>query len=264
MKISCVQFDVRIAREMGAYVYCEKMIREAAREKPDVILLPERWNAFGRPETHRDQADRNGAMTRLYIGALAAELKTHIVAGSVAELRGEKLYNTAYVFNRAGETICRYDKAHLYQDAIERDFYEAGDSMGLFELDGISCGVVICYDLNFPEWIRCYGLKGVDVLFAPLAWPAAHLDHLALVQRSRALETQCCLAAAGLCKSDAKGHYKSGGTAIVSPDASFLIQGRSRAGIYTGEVDRKFIEEVRKWQHFLRDRRGDLYRKFGI
>ncbi|MDD7363029.1 MAG: nitrilase-related carbon-nitrogen hydrolase [Peptoniphilus sp.] len=264
MKISCVQFDATRASHMDPFAYCASMIEEAAKEEPDVIVLPEKWNVFGPPETHRDQADEGGERTRKLLSKAAKEYAVNIVGGSVAERRDGAVYNTAHVFDRKGEEVAVYDKVHLYQDGIERDYYAAGNEIGLFELDGVPCGVVICYDMNFPEWLRCYGLSGVDVLFVPAAWPSKWMRHLELVQCSRALENQCYLACAGFCKSNGDGTYRSGGTAIVGPHAEFLVKADHAPGVYTAEVSREFLKKAREWQHFLKDRREDLYRRFGF
>lgn len=263
MKISCIQLDARLAAQGDPYGYVEEMIEKAVKENPDTILLSEKWNAFGHPDTHRDQADKNGEEAKRLLSRLAEKHGVNIVGGSVIEEREGKLYNTSRVFNREGEEICVYDKVHLYKEQ-EKNYYDAGDSIGLFTLDGISCGVAICYDMDFPEWIRCYAIQGVDILFAPFAWPSEWMHHLEMVQKARALENQCFVASAGLCKSDEEGNYRSGGTSIVGPHGDCIIKAESAPGVFTGTVERETLNEARKWQHFLEDRREDLYSKYGF
>lgn len=263
MKISCIQLDARLAAEGDPYAYAEKMIDEAVKENPDTILLPEKWNAFGHPTTHRAQSDSKGDKTKKLLSRLAKKHHLNIVGGSITEEREDKLYNTCHVFNREGEDILVYDKVHLYKEQ-EKNYYAAGDAIGLFTLDGISCGVAICYDMDFPEWIRCYGIYGVDILFAPFAWPSKWMHHLDMVQKARALENQCFVASAGLCKSDGDGHYRSGGTSLAGPHGDFIKKAGKEPGVLTGKADRETLMAARKWQHFLDDRREDLYRKYGF
>lgn len=263
MKISSVQIDVNKAKK-DPYGYVEDGIHRAAKEDPDVILLPEKWNLFSSPEDHMDGADRNGDATRKMLSRLAKEHRINIVGGSVAEARKEKLYNTCHVFDRMGEEVLVYDKAHLYRAGVEQGVYAAGDAPGFMALDGINCGVAICYDMDFPEWIRCYALKGVDILFGAFDWPAKWLGHMELVMRSRAIENQCYVAAAGLLRHDEKNGIKSGGSAFVSPKGDVLAAQGSEEGILTATFEKSLLDEARRWQHFLDDRRGDLYREYGI
>lgn len=263
MKISCLQIDATKATK-DPYGYVEDGICRAAKEDPDVILLPEKWNLFSSPEAHVDEADRNGDKTREFLSRLAKEHRINIVGGSVAEVRNDALYNTCHVFDRAGEEVLVYDKAHLYRAGVERGVYAAGDAPGLMTLDGIRCGVAICYDMDFPEWIRCYALEGVDVIFGAFDWPAKWLGHMELVLRSRAIENQCFVAAAGLLRYDEKNGVKSGGSALVSPKGDVLATQGSEEGILTATFEKGLLDEARRWQRFLDDRRGDLYRAYGI
>lgn len=263
MKVSSVQIDANKAKK-DPYGYAESWIHRAAKEDPDVILLPEKWNLFSSPEDHMEGADRNGDKTRKLLSRLAKAHGVNIVGGSVAEARGSKLYNTCHVFDRTGEEVLVYDKAHLYQAGIEQEFYAAGDGIGLVTLDGIDCGVAICYDMDFPEWIRCYALNGVDILFAAFDWPPKWLGHMELVIRSRAIENQCFVAAAGLLRHDEKNGVKSGGSALVSSKGDLMAAAGSEEGIVTAAFDKGLLDEARRWQHFLEDRRGDLYREHGL
>lgn len=263
MKVSSVQIDANKAKK-DPYGYAQAWIHRAAQEDPDVILLPEKWNLFSSPEDHMEGADRNGDKTRKMLSRLAKQHRVNIVGGSVAEARGGKLYNTCHVFDRTGEEVLVYDKAHLYRAGVERGFYAAGDRPGLMTLDGISCGVAICYDMDFPEWIRCYALKGTDILFAPFDWPAKWLGHMELVIRSRAIENQWFVAASGLLRHDERNDLRSGGSAIVSPKGDLMAAARSEEGIITATFEKGLLDEARRWQHFLEDRRGDLYRAYGI
>ena len=92
------------------------------------------------------------------------EYGVNIVAGSVSNLRGGKIFNTAAVFDRKGACIAEYDKMHLFTPMGEDGFYARGDHICVFALDGIRCGVIICYDLRFPELTRRLSLDGIPFL----------------------------------------------------------------------------------------------------
>ena len=84
---------------------------------------------------------------------------------SVANARGGRVYNTACVFDRNGELLCAYDKTHLFTPMGEDDYYTCGDHLCCFTLDGVKCGIIICYDVRFPELTRSLALQGLDMLF---------------------------------------------------------------------------------------------------
>ena len=117
------------------------------------------------------------------------------MAGSVANVKGDGVYNTAYIFNREGSCIAEYDKTHLFTPMGEQDFFELGDHTVNFELDGVACAMVICYDIRFPELIRTLTLRGVDVLFVAAQWPRLRKGHWQVLNRVRAIENQCFVVA---------------------------------------------------------------------
>ena len=78
----------------------------------------------------------------------------------MATKKSGQFFNTMYVVNRSGKVVAEYDKVHLFKLMDEHKFMNAGQKANIFELDGITCGGAICYDLRFPEWIRTHALKG--------------------------------------------------------------------------------------------------------
>ena len=159
MKIACVQMDIHYGEPEKNFAAIEEYTKAAALSNVDVIVFPEMWNT-GYALTELNQlADENGEKTKELFTKLAKEYNLNIVGGSVATKRGDRFFNTMYVATRTGEIIAQYDKAHLFKLMDEHLFMEAGQSVNTFELDGTTCGGVICYDLRFPEWIRLSRLE---------------------------------------------------------------------------------------------------------
>ena len=138
----------------------------------------------------------------------------NIVAGSVSDLRGGHIYNTAYVFDRTGARIAQYDKTHLFSYAREHMFYTAGDTLCLFMLDGRTCALLICYDLRFPELARTLALSGAEVLFIPAQWPKKRRGHWETLLAARAIENQCYVCGVDRVGTDPACDY-NGGTALI-------------------------------------------------
>ncbi|NLL37815.1 MAG: carbon-nitrogen family hydrolase, partial [Fretibacterium sp.] len=155
MRVGLIQMDMELASPDLNYTRAEEEVRAAAAEGAQVVCLPEAWNTgFFPKEELKKLADKDGERTKALMSRLAAELNVHIVAGSVANLKGDKVHNTCYVFDRSGECVCEYDKIHLFTPMGEENFFAFGTHDATFELDGLKCGVVICYDIRFGELAR--------------------------------------------------------------------------------------------------------------
>ena len=259
VKISCIQMNVRAGRPDENFSRAEKLIRSAAKHKPDVILLPELWNTgFAPQKMDAALADRDGARTKALCGALAKELCVNIVAGSVLAQRGGARTNTAYVFDRAGDCIAQYDKTHLFSPMGEGEAYAAGDRLVTFSLDGVACGIMICYDLRFAELARTLALAGAAVLFIPAEWPRGRTRQMRTLLAARAIENQAFAALCNGCGS-AFGTRFGGKSAILDPLGNILAQAGKNERIISAEIDFSAQERIRKDIPVFSDRRPELY-----
>ena len=258
MRISCVQMDMRLGESDWNFTHAQTLVRRAAAENPDVVVLPEMWNTGFFPADLDKSADRDGAETKAVFSAMAAELGINIVCGSVANRRGDKFYNTAYVFDRTGAVAAEYDKTHLFSPSGEHERFQAGDRLCRFTLDGRSCGLIICYDLRFPELTRTLALEGLDLLFVPAQWPDKRSMHLQTLAQARAIENQMFLA---LCNSvGTAGETRcGGGSALLDPWGAYIAQAGNGEEIITGELDFSVVEGIRSSINVFRDRRPELY-----
>lgn len=188
MKTACIQMDMLFAQPEENFAKAKRLIREAMASGPDVVVLPETWNTgFFPKERLSELAERDCARVKRELGGLAAELGVNLVAGSVANVRGGKVYNTACVFDRAGNCVAEYDKTHLFTPMGEHAYFTPGDHLCRFRLDGHDCGLVICYDIRFPELTRTLAVQGMDMLFVVSQWPAARIGHLRALTVARRL-----------------------------------------------------------------------------
>ena len=259
MVLSCVQMNVALNRPEQNIARVERLIRQAANKKPDVIVLPETWNTSFAPRCIDPAlADEDGLRTKEMLSRLASEYNVNIVGGSVVTRRNGNLYNTCYVFSRAGECVAEYDKTHLFSPSGEAEVFTAGDKLARFTLDGVPCAVIICYDIRFPELVRSLALSGLDILFVVAQWPKNRVKQLDLMLRARAIENQCYAALCNGC-GVADGIRFGGGSAVVGPLGETLALAGARERIISAHVEPEELKPLRKAPPVFFDRRPELY-----
>lgn len=232
-------------------------------QRPDVILLPELWNTGYYPQPIADYADGQDNWKN-HMSRLAAEYRVNIVAGSIPVTRNKHIYNTCYVFDRAGENIATYEKTHLFSPAGENLDFSPGKSLTVFQLDNIKCSIIICYDLRFPEVARQLALQNISILFVAAAWPIERIQHWDTLLRARAIENQFFVAAAnGISQQLGDAMHLGGGSAIYDPWGSLLAQGSTeylQGEILSANLQPGMIHQIRQDINVFHDRRPELYR----
>ena len=259
MKTASIQMDMAFAKPEDNYIKAEKLIRRAAKEKPDVIVLPETWNTgFFPREDLAGLCDKGGEKTKALMSRLAAELSVNIVAGSVANVKNGKVCNTCCVFDRTGTCIAEYDKTHLFTPMQEHEYFEAGNHLSTFELDGNKCAVLICYDIRFPELTRTLSVKGLDFLFLPSQWPNIRMEHLTTLLKARAIENQMFTVGCNSCGKAGETVY-GGGSAVFDPWGKLISEAGETEEIIYAECDTSILSGIRSSINVFRDRRESLY-----
>lgn len=261
MKIANIQMDVILGNPTKNYHRAMHMIRDAAMDQPDVIVLPELWDVGFFPQDDLEAlSDRNCQKVISEIGALAGELGINIVAGSVANLRDGGVYNTACVFDRKGHLVAQYDKTHLFSPMGEDQFFQKGDHVCRFQLDGIDCGLIICYDIRFPELVRKLTVPGLELLFMVSQWPDVRIPHLQVLTAARAIENQMFLSCCNACGTAGKTRY-GGHSVIIDPWGQPLAQAGAGEETIIAACDFSVTRSIRSSMHVFADRRPELYER---
>jgi len=250
--------DVVLGEPAANLTKMEKLVRQAAQSKPDVIVLPETWNTGYFPINITEQAVSSGEIAVKKMGELAKDLQVHLVGGSISAVYDEKIVNETKVFNRYGQETASYQKIHLFSPGEENKFYTEGNRVVTFEIEGHSCGVVICYDLRFPELIRRLALDGVEILFVPAEWPHPRLEHWRTLLKARAIENQIFVIG---CNGVGQGNGVKfcGHSSVISPWGEIIKEAEEEEGVFQAELDIDSISEVRQRIPVYVDRRYSYY-----
>jgi predicted amidohydrolase len=247
----------------------ERLVRGAAAEGAELVVLPEKWTVLGSPEAIRSSAEPLDGPALTAAAGWARELGIHLVAGSVPEIvpDQEKLANTSVLFGPDGERNAVYRKIHMFDvDVGDVEYREsaveaAGDQLSVGETDGAMVGLTICYDLRFPELYRILTLRGARVMTVPSAFTErTGRDHWEVLIRARAIENQVFVIAAGQI-GFAPPHFRSyGRSMIVDPWGVVMAQAADTECFVSADLDFTIQNEMRDSLPSLRHRRPDVYR----
>lgn len=260
MKVACLQMDMLLGKPEENFSHAAELVKRAMKDKPDVLVLPETWNTgFFPRENLQALCDRDGSRVKQVFGALAERYQVNIVAGSVSNVRGGKVYNTAMVFDRTGACIASYDKTHLFTPMGEDNYYTPGDRLCTFVLEGVKCGLIICYDVRFPELTRSLTVPGLDMLFVVSQWPKVRTFHLRSLTTARAIENQMFLVCCNSCGTAGQTVY-GGNSAIIDPWGETVALAGETEEILTADCDLQILTNIRGSIPVFRDRRPSLYK----
>lgn len=258
MRVSCIQMNMKFADPDWNFDRAEQLIAQAA-ERSDVLILPETWNAGFFPHEELGRfADEDGKRVKERIGAFAKKYSVNIIAGSVVNKKDEGVYNTAIIFDRNGKPIGEYDKTHLFTPMEEDRYFKKGNHLTFFELDGVRCGIIICYDIRFPELTRSYTIKGIDMLFVVSQWPKVRIPHLLALTKARAIENQMFVVCCNSCGTAGETVY-GGNSSVHDPWGETLALAGSGEEILTADCDLSVVKGIRDSINVFRDRRPEIY-----
>jgi predicted amidohydrolase len=165
------------------------LVAEAAKGKPDFVCLPEGITVVGTGKTYVDVAEPVPGPTTRSLGKVAARHGTYIVAG-IYEREGEAVYNTCVLLGRDGTLVGKYRKVCIPREEIDGGI-TPGRDYPVFETDKGRVGMMVCWDVHFPEVARELARRGAEVIFLPI-WGGNET-----LARARAIENQVILVASG-------------------------------------------------------------------
>jgi len=250
--------DIAFGNPSENYQNAERLIEEAMKENPDIIVFPELWTT-GYDLTRLDTiADKDAVNTIDFFKKAAKKYQVHFVGGSVANHSEQGVKNTLLIINNKGQLVHSYSKLHLFKLMDEHLYLEAGEEKGLFELDNRLFSGVICYDIRFPEWIRAHTSKGAEALFVVAEWPAPRLSHWRSLLIARAIENQCFVIACNRSGHDPNNEF-AGHSMIIDPWGDVIAEAGATEELLSAIIELNLVKDIRKQIPIFEDRRPELY-----
>jgi nitrilase len=245
-------------------IHVNNMVMEAARNKAELIVLPENFAYMGVSieESLTIAEEKGKGLIQDRIAKMAQRYKIWIVAGSIPIKSSEKdkVFSTCLVFNSEGECAARYNKIHLFDvsliagEVAEQQIFEESKSVTRgYEIQTVDTpvgklGLSICYDIRFPELYRELVKQQVDIFTVPSAFTyvtgKAHWD---VLLRARAIENLTYLLAANQTGEHENGRTTYGHSMIVSPWGEKLAENKDdKMGVSYADIDLEKMYEMRK------------------
>lgn len=242
-------------------------IREAAKKKSNLICFPEFQMAYSPVSQSANQLSEIAESVNdgNFITTLrkAAKVNKISIISTIYEKSNSgfdnRVYDTVVLIDNKGEISSVYRKLHLY-DALgfkESDRMMAGNMIEKPAKTSVGkIGLMICYDIRFPEMSRILTVKGANVLVLPSAWVHGVMkeEHWQTLLKARAIENGLYIIA-----PDQVGNIFSGRSMAVDPFGVVLLDMGNREGMEVVEIDKSRVQKVRELLPLLKNRRTDVY-----
>lgn len=268
-KAAIVQMKSSVDKEINL-VHSLKLINEAAKKKARLICFPEFQMAYSPPEQKSESLHKIAEkITGNFVSTLsnsAKQNRVNIVA-TLYEIintndKNHKVFDTGVIINELGKLQSIYRKVHLY-DALgfkESKKLLAGNIIEKPSKTSVGkLGLLICYDMRFPEISRILTVNGANILVSPSAWVAGFMkrEHWEIMVRARAIENGVYVLA-----PNQVGNIYCGHSMAIDPFGSIIVDMENREGIEFIDIDSSKIDTTRRTLPLLMNRRTDVYRNY--
>ena len=266
--VAAAQFDPHLGDAAYNVGRMQGLLAEAAHAGAGLVVFPEcaitGYN-FARIEDARAASEAVDGPSIRALAQACSDLKVHVIVGTLRPGASGAVYNTSVLLGTGG-VIGMYDKAHLPFCGADK-FTARGDTgFRVFDTALGRIGMLICYDLRFPEAARTLALRGADIIALPTNWPNGADSAPDYMVRARAFENRVFVVACNRTGEERGARY-IGRSCIAGPDGRRLADASAQGEeiIYTtidvADARRKrlIVTPVEFVMDFIYDRRPDLY-----
>lgn len=235
----------------------EHFIKRNSDKKLDLVIMPEFFSTGVDHELFLNSPeDENGGQVIEFLSNLAKSYNTNIIAGTIIEKSGDKLYNSSFAINRNGEILAKYHKIHLfnYLGGTEGERITAGDKEIVVDFDFGKVGIGVCFDIRYPLHYKKLAKMGAELIVLPTAWlvPSEIYDDAETLKyaqemwiamnRTRAYDNMVYIAASNQTGKINDEMGAIGTSLIISPTAQILANAKEKQCAVYAEID---LEQVK-------------------
>ncbi len=192
------------------------------------------------------------------VAAIAREQGIALLYGYPERSAEGAIYNSVQLIDAQGRRLGNYRKTHLFGELDNGMFSAGSDHYPLLELNGWKLGMLICYDVEFPENVRRLALAGADLVLVPTANMEPYDFVCEVLVRARAFENQCYLAYANYCGGEGEIRY-CGLSSVSAPDGTLAAVCGREETLAFADLSRDKLAASRRSITYLQDRRSELY-----
>ena len=255
IQAASIQFTVNQGDVDANRAYTREALRRVAASGANLAVLPEMWSSGFAYKNLNELALRTAGIVEELL-ELSRELKL-VIIGSMPEPHGEKVFNTIHVADN-GRLAGSYRKLHLFSLLGEDKAFDSGDGWLVADTSLGKVGVIICYDLRFPELSRRLALEGARVICVPAQWPKPRQEHWRTLLRARAIENQLFVVSCNACGPIGKLDF-FGMSMIIDPKGEVLAEAGEEQVEIAAELDMQVMEQWRAQIPCFIDRRPEVY-----
>lgn len=249
--VSVIQMNCILKDKQENLKHAGELIKIAAGRGSDLIILPELFSTGYRVEdADVELSEPVPGQTTLWMQQQAEKYKAYIVGGIIEKAADNKLYDTAVIAG-PDNYLFKYRKMHLWGGEPPR--FAHGECLEIAELPFAKAGLLICYEIGFPEQARVLAQKGAEIIIYASAFGKARAHAWDIATRSRALENGVFVIACNRCGSDLDSDF-GGLSRIVAPNAVVLAgAGSEDEAVITAAVNLDEVQKQRLAIPYLRD-----------
>lgn len=252
---AAIQFTIRPGEVDANLAHARAALKRVSEQGARLAVLPEMWSS--------GFSYRNLGALAMRTAEIVEELQQLsrtlglVIVGSMPEPHGDRVFNSVHLMDN-GTLAGVYRKMHLFSLLGEERSFAAGNGWLLAQTSVGRIGVIICYDLRFPELSRRLALEGAQIICVPAQWPRPRDEHWRTLLLARAIENQLFVVSANTCGTIGKLDF-FGMSMIIGPRGEILAEAGAGETEIMASLDMGEIGDWRAQIPCFSDRRPELY-----
>jgi len=255
VKVGVAQWDIVLGDLAFNVAKAVSFLEDFRRKGAELVVLPEMWASgfdYRNLDSHAEKTPE--ILYKLKEISFSSGIT---ICGSLPEKKDGKIFNSLIVVD-AGEVICSYSKIHLFTPTGEDNNFAGGWKAQICKTGVGILGLVICYDLRFPELCRALTLAGAEIIICCAQWPEARIQHWNTLLAARAIENQVFIVASNRCGRESSIVY-GGSSRIISPYGRAIGECGAGEASLVEELDPEEMKDFRTMMPCLEHVKPEAY-----